>query len=183
VTRIALGALAAVFYAIHATVHLRRGEPYDLLWGCHIAALLVAAGLVRPSATLNAVGLLWSSFGLPLWLLDTFTGGEFMPTATLTHIGALVIGVYGVWLLGLPRGSAWKALGAYVALWLLTRAVTPASANVNLAFHVHPGWEDRFTTYPIYFATLFAGGALAFTVGELAFRQIPRSSGRPQESV
>ena len=65
-----------------------------------------------------------------------------MPTATLTHVGALVIGICGVRLLGLPRGSAWKALAGYLGLWVLTRAVTPASANINLAFHVHPGWEQ-----------------------------------------
>ena len=161
-------------------MHLRRGEPYDLLWGCHIATLLVAAGLWRRNARLNAVGLLWACFGLPIWLLYTFTGGEFMPTALLTHVGGLVIGIYGVRVLGLPRGSAWTASAAYIGLWLLTRAVTPESANINLAFHVHPGWEDRFATYPIYFATLVAGGAFAFVMGECVFRQIPR---RPQGIV
>lgn len=170
-----LAALAVLFYAVHGLVHLRRGEPYDLLWGCHVAALLIAAGLLGRNATLNAVGLLWACFGLPIWLLYTFTGGEFMPTAMLTHVGGLVIGVYGVRLLGLPRGSAWKALAGYGGLWLLTRAITPESANINLAFHVHPGWEDRFTTYPIYFATLLVGGAFAFVTGEAVFRHIPRS--------
>ena len=173
-----LAALAVMVYVTHAAVHLARGEPYDLLWGCHLATLLVAAGLWRRDETLNAIGLLWSCFGLPIWLLYTFTGGEFMPTAALTHLGALAIGTYGVRLLGVPRGSAWKALAAYLCLWLLTRAVTPESANVNLAFRIHPGWEDRFATYPIYLATLALSGAAAFTAGELVFRQIPR---RPEE--
>ena len=77
-------------------------------------SLLVAAGLWRRNARLNAVGLLWACFGLPIWLLYTFTGGEFMPTALLTHVGGLVIGIYGVRVLGLPRGSAWKAFAAYI---------------------------------------------------------------------
>ena len=179
----ALAALAFAFYAAHAFVHLYRGEPYDLLWGCHIAALLVAAGLLWRSATLNAIGLLWACFGLPIWLIYTFTDGQFMPTAALTHIGALAIGIYGVRLFGLPRGSAWKALVAYLGLWLLTRAVTPEQANINLAFHVHPGWEDRFTTYRIYFATLLMSGALAFVVGEFLFRLIPRNEGSPEGSA
>ena len=171
--RRALASLAIFFYTTHAVVHLLRGEPYDLLWGCHLATLLVAAGLFLPNATLNAIGLLWSCFGLPIWLIYTFTGGEFMPTAMLTHVGGLCIAIYGVRLLGLPRGSAWKAFGAYFALWLVTRLITPESANVNLAFQVHPGWEDRFSTYPIYVATLGAYGALAFALGEILFRQIP----------
>ncbi len=177
------GILGVAFYAIHAAVHLARGEPYDLLWGCHVAALLVGAGLMFRNATLNAVGLLWSCFGLPLWLLYTFTGGEFMPTATLTHVGGVVLGVYGVTVMGLPAGSAWKALTSYLELWAVTRAMTPASANVNLAFHVHPGWEDRFPTYALYFATLFAAAALSFAVCEFAFRLIPIRDRRPQVSV
>ena len=156
-----------------AAVHLRRGEPYDLLWACHLAVLLVAAGLLLRRPALNAVGLLWACFGLPIWLLDAFTGGELMPTATLTHVGALVIGICGVRMLGLPRGSAWKALAGYLGLWLLTRAITPASANINLAFHVHTGWEHRFPSYPAYFAMLLAAGALTFAIAEQIFRHIP----------
>ena len=38
--------------------------------------------------------------------------------------------------LGLPRGAAFKAMAAYVPLWALTRAMTPAWANVNVAFSV-----------------------------------------------
>ena len=176
--RRSLAGLAVAFYAIHAGVHVARGEPYDLLWGCHLATLLVAAGLLWSVTALNAVGVLWACFGLPIWLLYIFTGGEFMPTAALTHVGGLAIGLYGVRLLGFPRGSAWIALSAYFVLWLLTRAITPESANINLAFHVHPGWEDRFTTYPIYFATLFAAAGLSFLICEILFRQIPASQNR-----
>jgi hypothetical protein len=169
------GLIALGCYATHAAVHLHRGEPYDLLWGCHLAVVLVGAGLLWTMPALNAVGLLWSCFGLPIWLIDAFTGGEFMPSATLTHVGALVIGIAGVRLLGCPRGVWWKALTAYVALWAITRAVTPPQANVNLAFAVWPGWEDRFPSYPIYFATLFASGAATCLAGELVFRRVPRA--------
>ena len=169
-----LAASAFGCYTAHAAVHLARGEPYDLLWGCHLAVLLVAAGLLLRNATLNGTGLLWSCFGMPLWLIYTFTGGEFMPTAALTHVGGLVLGLLGVHLLGFPRGTAWVALAGYVALWGVTRLVTPENANVNLAFHVHPGWESRFGTYPIYFGTLLIAGALTFVIAEQLFRQIPR---------
>ena len=83
-----------------------------------------------------------------------------MPTATLTHVGALVdrhLPAYASWL---SARRAWKALAAYVGLWVLTRVVTPESANINLAFHVHPGWERPFSSYPVYFATLLAAGTL-----------------------
>ena len=167
--------LATSFYALHAIVHLSRGEPCDLLWGCHLAVLLVAAGLLIRNSSLNAIGLLWSIFGLPIWLIYTFTGGAFMPTAALTHLGGFAIGLYGVRLLGMPRGSAWKALATYLGLWAVTRMATPESANINLAFRVWPGWEDRFSTYSIYFATLLVSGALTFVVSEGVFRRLLRS--------
>ena len=177
-----LAFLAIAFYVLHALVHVSRGEPYDLLWGCHLAVLLVAAGLLRSNATLNAIGLLWSCFGLPIWLIYTFTGGEFMPTAALTHLGAFVIGIYGVGRFGIPRGSAWQGLAAYLALWALTRVLTPESANINLAFSVWPGWEDRFPTYPIYFATLLVSGACTFALTEVLFRRVPPAA-TPQRGL
>ena len=179
-TRLALVAFAA--YAVHATVHLLRGEPHDLLWGCHIAALLVGFGLLLRSPVLNAIGVLWACFGIPLWILDVMTGGEFMPTAILTHVGALVIGLYGVRVLGIPRWSAWYALGSYFVLWMVTRAITPAAPNINLAFHVQPGWEKYFPNYLAYFATLLVGGAAIFLIAEPLTRRFappsPRSAGR-----
>ena len=162
-------------YAAHAVVHLARGEPYDLLWGCHLAVLLVGAGLWTGKAAINAIGLLWACIGLPIWLIYTFTGGEFMPTSVLTHVGGFALGIAGVRRLGMPAGVWWKALAAYLTLWAVTRALTPPQANVNLAFGVWPGWEDSFPSYPIYFATLFASGALTFLAGEQLFRRVPRA--------
>jgi hypothetical protein len=181
--RRALAIAAFACYAAHAAVHLSRGEPYDLLWGCHLAVVLVGAGLLASSPAINAVGLLWSCFGLPLWLLYTFTGGEFMPTAVLTHAGALVLGVFGVRLLGMPEGVWWKALAAYVALWGLTRLVTPPAVNINLAFRVHDGWEGSFPSYPIYFLTLLAAGAATFAIGEWLFRRVPRAAALREAAV
>ncbi|HYO78224.1 MAG TPA: hypothetical protein VE010_17320, partial [Thermoanaerobaculia bacterium] len=102
----ALGIVALLFYAVHAAVHLYRGEPYNLLWTCNVAALLVGLGLVWRNATLNAIGLLWSCFGTWLWLLDVATGGEFILTSTLTHLGAFGVGLYGIRVLGTPRHLA-----------------------------------------------------------------------------
>jgi len=176
------GAVAILCYGIHAAFHLSRGEPQDLLWACHIAALLVGLGLLFRSAELNATGLLWSSFGTALWILDLATGGEWIPTALLTHVGALAFGILGVRQLGMPRHAAFKATAAFVPLWALTRAVTPAWANVNVAFSVYQGWERTFTSYPPYFAMLIVIGFATFSVVERLMRLIlidGQSNARP----
>jgi hypothetical protein len=164
----ALGIVAFVCYGIHAAVHLHRGQPYDLLWGCHIAVLLVGCGLLLPNATLNAIGFLWSCLGIPLWLLDLTTGGEFMPTSTLTHIGAFALGLAGVRKLGMPRFASMKALATFAMLWVVCRVVTPPAANINLAFRVHSGWDVYFPSYALYFAMLLAIAAIVFTAVERA---------------
>ena len=162
----ALGTVAVASYATHAVVHLARAEPQDLLWACHIAALLVGIGLLCASPTLNAIGLLWSCYGTPLWILDLATGGEWIPTALLTHLSGLVIGFIGVRRLGLPRHAAWKAMAAYGLLFLATRALTPPGANVNLAFSVYQGWQRWFASYPLYLAMLLVLGMGTFLVAE-----------------
>jgi len=161
-----LGSFAILCYAIHASAHLTRGEPQDLLWACHVAAVLVGFGLVTGSATLNAIGLLWSCFGTPLWILDLATGGEWIPTALLTHAAAIAFGLTGVQRLGMPRGAALTALAAYLPLWAITRAVTPPWANVNVAFSVYQGWQKWFTSYPRYSAMLLALALLTFVIAQ-----------------
>ena len=157
-----LGIVAFLCFAIHGAVHLHRGAPYNLLWSCHIAALFVGFGLLLRNPTLNAIGFLWSCLGLPLWIIDISTGGEFIATSPLTHLGAFILGFIGVRRMGMPRGAAIKALGAFAALWVLCRAVTPPAANVNLAFRVHHGWEAYFPSYVLYFAMLFVITAAIF---------------------
>lgn len=164
----ATGILILFGYGIHASVHIARGTPYDVIWGCHIAALMIGIGLITGNATLNAIGLLWACFGMPIWIYDLATGGEFLPTSPLTHVGGLAAGIYGVRRMGMPRGSAWKATGAFFLLWIVSRLTTPPPANVNLAFSVHPGWERQFPSYPLYFASLAVGfGGMAFLVERL----------------
>ena len=170
-----LGAIAIASYVIHAAVHVARGEPQDLLWACHIAALLVGLGLLCRWPNAIVVGFLWSCFGTPLWLLDLATGGEWFPTAVLTHFSGVVIGLVGVQRLGLPRGAAVKAMAAYVPLWALTRAVTPPWANVNVAFSVYQGWQTWFKSYPPYFVMLLGVGLVTFIAAEQMLALIGRT--------
>ena len=101
-----------------------------------------------------AVGVLWLLVGLPLWLLELAGGGEFIPTSLLTHVLGLVVGLVGVWRLGMPEGAWWKATLALLVLNQLCRWVTPVKANVNVAFAIHPGWDRWFSSHLAYILTL-----------------------------
>ena len=170
-----LGAIAIASYVIHASVHLSNGAPYHLLWMCHIASLLVGFGLLCRWPNANVIGFLWSCVGTPLWILDLLAGGEWYTTAVLTHGSGVIIGFIGVQRLGLPRAAAFKAMAAFVPLWALTRAVTPPSANVNVAFSVYEGWQTWFTSYPPYFVMLLGFGLVMFLAAEKVLTVIGRS--------
>jgi hypothetical protein len=180
-TRLGLAALAC--YAVHAFVHLVRGEWYDLFWACHVAALFVGAGLLARSATLNGVGVLVGLMGLPLWLADLAAGGDFYPTSTLTHVMALGIGLYGTVRLGMPRGAWWRAALVLVGLIGLCRLVTPPGPNVNVAFSIQHGWESRFSSHASYLAWMVGSATVYFFVSERIVRLLISAMRKSSQSI
>ncbi len=166
-----LGYAALGCYAIHATFHVLHGRPEDLLWMCHIGAAIVGAGLLVSSPGVNGVGTLFLCMGTPLWIMDLFRGMVFYPTSCFTHLGALAIGLYGVRCLGMPRGVWWKAVAVLAALIAVSRLVTPAHANVNVAFAIHSGFDRFFPGHLVYLVTMMALAAVYFFVFEYGLRR------------
>ena len=164
--QLALGALAIACYALHGADRVWHQDPWDLLWACHVSCLLVGLGAIFRSPVLVAAGVLWLSFGVPMWLLDLATGGDFLPTSTLTHVGGLAAGIPILARSGWPRGAWWRAALLLMALMLLTRLVAPPPGNVNLAFRVWTGWEQRFPSYGPYFVLLLTCATVTFVFVE-----------------
>jgi len=176
-------ALAGFAFVAHGGNHLRRGEPWDLFWLCNVAPLVLAIGCAirRPLPVL--IALQWLAFGTPMWLLDLATGGGVIWTSFLPHLLCPVVAVVAVRELGIP-GVGWPfASAGMLALFALTRLVTPAAPNVNLAFRVWDGWQARFPRYDVYFALVMAGAALTFFVVERALaRALRPPKGNPSHA-
>lgn len=152
------GALAILCSAAHTANHLAHGDHWsNALWACNIATLLVGAGLLLRAPRANAIGLLWLSVGLPLWLFDLAFGSPFLATSSLIHLPPLALGLLGARRLGVPRGAAWQACAALAALQILCRLTTPPVENVNMVFAMEPSWQRWF---PSYFWNYLAGCAL-----------------------
>jgi hypothetical protein len=174
-----MGAAAVCFYAVHAGQYVVRRQPEHALWVCHLGALLVGIGVLTRQSSLNAIGTLWLIVGLPFWLYDLASGGEFVPTSVLTHVGGPVVGLIGARRLGVPTGLWWKVLVVLVPVCVASRLLTPPSSNVNLAHHVHPGFESVFPSYVLYGIALWT----LFSVAALAFQATARRRGwKPPES-
>lgn len=170
--RITAGILALVFFLIHAAVLIDAGEPYHIIWSCHLACLMVGIALLLRLPWLLAVGFFWLTMGVPLWLLNIITSRDFMLTSTLSHIGGLIVAVYGLRFEIMPRLSWAAATAGFVVLGAFSRLVTPRHANVNLSFGVWQGWEDKFPSYFWYVVMLLTIAAFSFWMLEIIVRRI-----------
>jgi hypothetical protein len=162
---VALGALAIACSVLHTGNHLAHGDHWsNALWACNVATILVGVGLLAPSPRANAIGLLWLSVGLPLWLIDLAFGSPFLATSSLIHLPPLAIGAFGARRLGVPRGVVWQAFAALAALQLVCRLVTPPAENVNMVFAMEPSWQRFFPSYLWNYLAgcLLHAGAFAF---------------------
>lgn len=168
-----LGAAGLALYAVHAARHATFRQPEHLVWLCNVAAVAVGAGLLLGRPMLNAVGVLWLIVGDPLWLIDLMRGGELLPTSLLTHGAGLVLGIVGLRRLGLPRGAWWRAVLAGLVLLTVTRAITPAAADVNLVYTLWPADGTALRTTLATLALVVPGAAAVLLV-ERALRRVAR---------
>jgi len=171
-TRISLGLLAISFYAIHGAYHVSRGFPENLLWACHMGSLVVGIGLLARSPGLNAVGVSWLLLGTPLWIAGVLGGGVFIITSTLTHLGGLSVGIWGMRRFGVPRNVGWQALAGIAALHVLSRWLTPLDKNINLARDVWRGFDVVFPSHGSFLVAVAIALTLFFFGLERGLRSL-----------
>lgn len=162
----AYGTLAGLAFLAHAGRHLFFGTPWDVLWLCNLAPLLLALGCLGAQPSLVAVALLWQTFGTPLWLLESLRGASLLPTSALVHLLCPVLAFVAARELGWPKGAWYKAVLGMGTLVLATRALAPPALNVNVAFAVREGFEASFPRYEVFAALVFGGGSTVFFVAD-----------------
>lgn len=168
--RIVLGLVVLGGYGAHAAWHVRHNTPWDAIWICHIAALMIGLGMVLGLARLNGAGFLCAALGLPSWLLYLIDGGDFIPTSVLTHALAPALALAGIHSFGLPRGSAALAFFLLIPLTAASWRFTPPDANVNLAFGPVAGLSLWTAGPPVHYAFLFGQWAVGLVLTQLAWR-------------
>ncbi|MCP4133722.1 MAG: hypothetical protein GY754_22325 [bacterium] len=171
VFRIIGGISAIVFYGIHAGYLIMNSQAYHVLWICHLGCLLVGIGVLTQNRYVNAIGFMWLVFGVPIWGINIAATGKFMTTSTLTHCGGIIIGLGGIGGSGMLRRSWILAVLGMIGMGVLCRIITPAEANVNLAFAVWQGWEKYFPSHFWFVLMLILDSLILFYIIEyLALR-------------
>jgi hypothetical protein len=162
-----------VFFVAQAAVYRAMGGSFwEALWLCHVSNLVLAAGLALRSPRVVGVAMLWLVFGTGAWILNLAGGATMVITSLLTHVGGLVVAISGIRRLGFPAGTWIRAVLLFAACQLLSRWLTPAEFNLNLAHRVWEGWERAFPSYGWYLLMIYAAASSVFIVVEMLARRL-----------
>lgn len=174
---VALLPLAAWAFVFHEKV--QRDEAWAILWGCHVATLLLALGLATRRRQLVAIATLYHvAAGLPGWLTDWIIGGHTTVSSLISHVMTPALGLWVLGGLRLPRGTLAGAIGFHAALLPLSAWLTPAALNVNQAFRVWGPARPYLPGHPAvaWGASVVVTG-LALAVGWWLGRRLSRAGG------
>jgi len=131
---------------INLVDNYRIGQLADMIWICHVSMLVLAAGLYWRLSSWIQVSSIWIFPGFVFWLADAFFSG-FTVASALSHSAALLIAYYALSGISIKNGLWPYAMAYWLLLQLLARWLTPATANVNIAFMVRPEARMIFDAY------------------------------------
>ena len=156
-----LGALPLCFFIAQFVHYWRFGGLGNMLWMCNVGNLLLAIGIFLDHRELVRAAAIWTIPGLLVWFRYVLLDYGFLFSSTLAHVGGIVVGMIALRRVGMDR-TAWL----YAFVWSLfmqiaARLLTSPDLNVNLAFHIQPGWEKYFSSYWQFWLTLSIVTALA----------------------
>lgn len=155
-----LGILPLAFFGAQAIHYWQTGELGHMLWMCNVGNLLLALGLFLGKARLIRVAVIWLIPGVAVWFVyvvptwGMLLTGKFgvqellaVVSSTLAHLGGLAVGLPLLRRIGMDDRAWLWAFMWYFIVQLLSRFVTPAALNVNVAHRIQDGWEQTFSSY------------------------------------
>lgn len=165
-----LGLLPLAILGLAVAVNLHDGTPSTILWICNVCNGLLGVSLLLAWPRGIWIATLWLLAGLPLWLLDGFLTSRFEVHSFFTHFVTPALGLYALRRVPRPRHLWWQAVLFGIGLQLVSRALTPPSENVNLAFTSYhslqgalPGFATSWIIHLLGFTALMLGLQLLLT--------------------
>ena len=154
-----IGVLPLIFFLAQAIHYWRIDQLGHMLWMCNIGNLILALGLFFEKPVVIRLAAIWMVPGLVVWFIYVVLAWGVFLSSTLAHVGGLVVSMFALRWYRMDR-TAWRyAFGWYLAIQLISRFVTKADLNVNVAHAVAPGWERTFQSYWSFWLVLTAATA------------------------
>jgi hypothetical protein len=142
-----VGLLPLAFFLAQAVHYWKINELGHMLWMCNIGNLVLAIGIFLNNALLIRAAVIWMFPGLMVWFVYVVLSWGVFWSSTLAHVGGLIVGIFAIRRVGMDRAGWRYALAWYLLVQFLSRVVTPANLNVNVAHHVDPAWQQTFNAY------------------------------------
>jgi hypothetical protein len=155
-----LGILPLAFFGAQAIRYWQINQLGHMLWMCNIGNLLLAIGLFVGEAMLIRVAVIWMLPGLVVWAMYVVPTWPMLLTgqlsfgqlfgvlsSTLAHVGGFSVGMLALQKVRMDAMAWLYAYIWYFVVQLLSRLLTPAAMNVNLAHRIQDGWEQTFSSY------------------------------------
>ncbi|HLO01347.1 MAG TPA: hypothetical protein VK208_23005 [Pyrinomonadaceae bacterium] len=155
-----LGITPLAFFTAQAIHYWQIHQLGHMLWMCNIGNLLLALGLFFELPLLIRVAVIWMVPGVAVWFVyvvptwGMLLTGKFSYTelfgvvsSTLAHLGGFSMGIVVLRKVRMDGATWLYAFVWYFIVQLISRLVTPAAMNVNLAHNIQPGWEQSFGSY------------------------------------
>jgi hypothetical protein len=167
-----LGLFPLAFFFAQANHYWGINELGHMLWMCNIGNLVLAIGLFFNNALLIRVAVIWMFPGLAVWLVYVALAWGMFLSSTLAHVGGMIVGLVAIRRVGMDQ-TAWRfALGWYLIVQFLSRLLTPANLNVNVAHSVDEGWRQTFNGYWKFWVVLTVITALVLWLIGTALNRI-----------
>ncbi len=142
-----LGLLPLIFFLAQTVHYWRVGGMGYLLYMCNVGNLLLAIGLFFERRELIRAAAIWTIPGLVIWIRYVVMEYDYVFSSFLAHVGGIVIGLIALRRVRMDRIAWLYAFAWYLIMQLAARLFTAPGLNVNVAFPIQPGWEQRFGSY------------------------------------
>jgi len=95
------------------------------------------------------------------------SGDKLILLSIPTHVGGLMISLWGVKKFGIPRRSWAAASLSLIILGHICRFTTPVEANVNLSQSVWKGYENYYSSHLTYVIFVYSCSIVTFFAVEI----------------
>jgi hypothetical protein len=161
-----LGLLPLIFFLAQVVHYWRYGGLGHLAWMCNVGNLLLAIGIFLDHRELIRATAIWTIPGLGIWFWYVWLNGGTPVSSTLAHVGGIIVGLFVLRRVRMDRIAWIYAFVWYLFMQIVSRAITPAELNVNVAHRIQAGWEGAFSSYWKFWLVLTAVvGVILWLIG------------------
>lgn len=190
-----LGLLPLSFFLGQGIHYWQIDQLGHMLWMCNIGNLVLAIGLFFEKPVLVRIAALWMFPGVMVWFLfyvmpisAKLLSGGFNYTelfgifsSTFVHLGGFAVSMLVLKRIRMDSLAWLYAFGWYFVVQLLSRLITPAELNVNVAHNIQPGWEQTFGSYWKFWIVLtVVVGVCLFLLGFILQKLWPATTTSPE---